>query len=203
MSKMKFALGKSKPKKAKMLTIQQLRAQNKDQKDTQSQQTDRMQEEPKDEVVQEPEAKEEAEEERPLKEAEPQQEDVTTTTTMRLPRTSIKGSQFLVKAFMTTCVLAGLDAFLKSPIGGGRDAKFVESLEKKVFELLLFVKIAIDGAGFIYKNGQQDAFSSEVWSVVTLIATEHLDKIGLYLEDLTMRKGTKDDTKKKLVHQIK
>jgi hypothetical protein len=90
----------------------------------------------------------------------------------------------LHSVFAEACFNAGLVDYLSSANGGGKNAVFINTLVRKVFDLVHFTKFKLDGTGFSDDNAD---FIQEAWSIVSAIAANEVTKISQHLDDLRAR----------------
>ena len=110
------------------------------------------------------------------------------------PPISNSGRKMMLSMFVALGVVgSGLSSYLKSPIGGGKSAKFVDKLSKQVFALLYYTKLALDdGAGFNTKDDKE--FVDEIWTTALSIVTGETESIADHFNDLRTKRGLKDNT---------
>ena len=109
--------------------------------------------------------------------------------------TSFKVNKLMLSAFTTVCLMAGLQSFLNTPVGGAKTKVFVESLLKKVFELLSFARVSLYGSAFFLDADNDTEFGRQVWQTAHAISTDHLEKVSEHLDQLGEKTGIKHNTK--------
>ena len=102
--------------------------------------------------------------------------------------------------FSAACVAAGLCGYLSSSNGGGNDTKFINTLVRKVLDLLRYTKFALDGTDF---SDDDHELVREAWLTAQAIASDDVSKISEHLDDLRKRYQRHPLTLRQYVTKIK